>query len=109
MTAAGDGGAVPELVPARMVNEFAYCPRLFHLEWVQSRWAGNDDTDEGRYAHRAVDTAAGRAPLPADGDLHRARSVSLSSERLGLTAVIDVVEGDNGTVRPAVRRCRPAG
>ena len=25
---------VPELVPARMLNEYAYCPRLFFLEWV---------------------------------------------------------------------------
>lgn len=24
---------VPELVPARMLNEYAYCPRLFFLEW----------------------------------------------------------------------------
>jgi len=24
----------PETVPARMVNEFVYWPRLFHLEWV---------------------------------------------------------------------------
>jgi len=23
-----------ELMPARMVNEFVYCPRLFYLEWV---------------------------------------------------------------------------
>ena len=23
------------LLPARMVNEFAYCPRLAYLEWVQ--------------------------------------------------------------------------
>ena len=27
---------VPELVPARMLNEYAYCPRLFFLEWVDS-------------------------------------------------------------------------
>lgn len=26
---------VPDLVPARMLNEFAYCPRLAYLEWVQ--------------------------------------------------------------------------
>lgn len=26
---------VPDLLPARMLNEYAYCPRLFHLEWVQ--------------------------------------------------------------------------
>ena len=23
------------LLPARMLNEYAYCPRLFYLEWVQ--------------------------------------------------------------------------
>jgi hypothetical protein len=26
---------VPALVPARMLNEFAYCPRLAYLEWSQ--------------------------------------------------------------------------
>ena len=26
---------LPDLVPARMVNEFVYCPRLAWLEWVQ--------------------------------------------------------------------------
>jgi len=41
----GDG--LPETVPARMVNEFVYCPRLFHLEWVQSRFASNDDVEQG--------------------------------------------------------------
>jgi CRISPR-associated protein Cas1 len=25
---------VPEMVPARMINEYAYCPRLFFLDWV---------------------------------------------------------------------------
>lgn len=29
MTGTRDG---PDLVPARMVNEFAYCPRLFYPE-----------------------------------------------------------------------------
>lgn len=39
MTASGGSrDALPETVPARMVNEFVYCPRLFHLEWVQSRF-----------------------------------------------------------------------
>ncbi len=48
---------VPDLLPARMLNEFAYCPRLFFLEWVQSRFVDNDDTADGRY----VDTPAGSA------------------------------------------------
>ncbi|MDQ1711970.1 MAG: CRISP-associated protein Cas1 [Frankiaceae bacterium] len=94
-----DGG-VPDLVPARMLNEFTYCPRLFFLEWVQARWEDNDDTAEGRYVHRKVDTPAGRAPLPEDGELTTARSVMLSSEELGIVAKVDVLEGRDGAVRP---------
>jgi hypothetical protein len=29
-----------DLLPARMVNEFVYCPRLFYLEWVEGRTIG---------------------------------------------------------------------
>lgn len=99
---------VPDLVPARMVNEFAYCPRLFHLEWVQAQFEHNADTAEGRWRHRAVDRTAGRAPLPAEGDLVKATSLQLGSERLGLIAVIDMVEGVGGRVRPVdVKKGRP--
>ena len=38
------GGVVPDLVPARMVNEATYCPRLFYLEWVQSQFEDSADT-----------------------------------------------------------------
>ena len=38
------------LVPARMVNEYQYCPRIAYLEWVQGEWAESADTVEGRYA-----------------------------------------------------------
>lgn len=53
---------VPDLIPARMVNEAAYCRRLFYLEWVQSRFEDNPDTVEGRWQHRIVDQPSGRAP-----------------------------------------------
>lgn len=91
---------VPELVPARMVNEFVYCPRLFFLEWVQSRFTDNVDTIQGRYVHRAVDRPEGRAPLPDEGEVIAARSVMLSSPRLGLVGKVDLIEGDGGAVRP---------
>lgn len=91
---------VPELVPARMVNEFTYCPRLFFLEWVQARFVDNDDTVEGRYHHRAVDKERGAAPLPEDGEVREARSLLLSSERLGLVARVDVLQGVGGAVSP---------
>lgn len=91
---------VPDLVPARMVNEYAYCPRLFFLEWVHAQWADNLDTVEGREQHRRVDQPAGAAPLPEDGELTLARSLQLSSPELGLIATIDVAEGQDGVVRP---------
>jgi len=96
---------VPELVPARMVNEFAYCPRLFFLEWVQSRFVDNDETVDGRFVHRYADVPAGTPPDP-DEQVGRwvARSLPLSSARLGLAARIDVVEGADGAVRPIERK-----
>lgn len=89
-----------DLLPARMVNEFVYCPRLFYLEWVEARFADNDDTRLGRYVHRKVDTETGAAPLPEEGELIAARSLMLSSQHLGVIAKIDIVEGDGGSVVP---------
>ena len=93
----------PPLVPARMVNEFVYCPRLAYLEWVQGEWVESSDTVEGRHAHRRVNRDGGKLPPPADVDkaekLH-ARSVTLSSDRLGLIARMDLIESDGGSVTP---------
>src|SRR6266481_767287 len=56
-------------LPARMVNEFQYCPRLAYLEWVQGEWAESADTVEGRAVHRRVDASSGELPEPdAIGD-----------------------------------------
>jgi CRISPR-associated protein Cas1 len=38
-----------------MLNEFAYCPRLAYLEWVQGEFADNLEVLEGRFGHRRVD------------------------------------------------------
>ncbi len=92
--------SVPDLVPARMVNEFSYCPRLFHLEWVEGQFADNLDTVDGRWQHRVVDTEGGAAPLADEGELKAARSVLLSSPTLGLVGKVDLIEGVGGTVVP---------
>jgi CRISPR-associated protein Cas1 len=91
---------LPELVPARMLNEYAYCPRLFFLEWVDGLWASNADVAEGDRRHRRVDGGGGAAPLPDEGVLKTARSVELASERLGIVAKLDLVEGADGGVIP---------
>ena len=88
------------LVPARMVNEYVYCPRLAYLEWVQGEWADSADTVEGRHAHRRVTRDGGALPAPAEVEdaprLH-ARSVTLSSEHLGLIARLDRASFDEAT------------
>jgi CRISPR-associated protein Cas1 len=100
---------VPELVPARMLNEYAYCPRLFFLEWVDQLWAPSSDTAEGDRQHRRVDAGGGAAPLPPEGEVKAARSVELSSEKLGIIAQIDLLEGQNGAVVPVdTKKGRPA-
>ncbi len=86
-----------------MVNEFQYCPRLAYLEWVQGEWAESADTVEGRGVHRRVDRGSGELPeAEAIGDDERihARSVTLSSDRLGLIAKLDLIEVEDGAVVP---------
>ena len=100
---------LPELVPARMLNEYAYCPRLFFLEWVDSLWASNADVAEGDRRHRRTDAGGGAAPLPEDGEVKAARSVELASERLGIVAKLDLLEGADGGVIPVdLKKGHPA-
>lgn len=122
---APDGGhdLAEILIPARMLNELSYCPRLFALEWLQGEWADSADTEDGRLVHRRVDREGG-APLPTpralrlatDGDsrdgagepepnevppeIRATRSVLLGDPRLGIIARIDLLESGGGDLRP---------
>lgn len=95
----------PGLLPVRMLNEYTYCPRLFHLMHVEGRWEDNEYTADGRHVHRRVDSFADPLPDPdstktkkagdqgEDGDEppRVSRTVSLGSERLGITSKLDLV------------------
>ena len=97
------------LLAARMLNEFVYCPRLFYFEWVDDRWADSADTEHGRFTHRAVDKPVGALPDPElEGWLRRARSIRIEDSELGLVAVLDRVEFSDGTTVPIeVKSGRP--
>ena len=101
-----------EPLPARMLNEFVYCPRLFYYEHVEGVFVDNADTVRGSAVHARVDKGSGAIPA-ADGEkaepgkandgegkrrveaqpetIH-SRSVTLGSERLGVIAKLDLVE-----------------
>jgi CRISPR-associated protein Cas1 len=101
--------APPTLAPARMINEVLYCERLMYLEFVQGEWADNAYTADGQAVHRKVNEE-GKPLRPApdgEGEVEAederpyvARSVWLSSEHLGITAKLDLVEVEGGQVVP---------
>jgi CRISPR-associated protein Cas1 len=92
---------LPEYLPARMLNEFVYCPRLFFYEWVEGVFAHSADTVEGALRHDKLGEKAER--LPAAGEeaerIH-SRSVTLTSDAHGIIATLDLVEGEGGVVSP---------
>ena len=101
MSERGEYSVEPQLVPARMLNELVYCQRLFHLEWVDGRWAHNDDTVQGSVAHDATDRRSGRMPAPDEEEKpFTSIQVTLSDPDLGVTAVIDRVDHEDGSSSP---------
>ena len=124
-------------IPARMLNEFVYCQRLFYYEFVEGVFVESADTLRGSAIHSRVDSgrgdmpdkdqskvppsprgsgAAGKSPSSsvkgttedrkskvgkkgngeaatekAEETIH-SRSVQMGSERLGVTAKMDLVE-----------------
>ncbi len=98
------------LLPARMLNAYVYCPRSFALEWLHALWADNAETLAGSRIHRRVDRPGGADPR--EGFEGSVRSLWLSSERLRLTAKLDLAEGDGRQVVPVdfkVGRPTPEG
>jgi len=101
-----------QLLPARMVNEYVYCPRLFYYEHVEGVFAHNKDTVEGAIRHSRVDAKADELPPPEElvesESNGRARSVMLSSQAYGVVAKMDLVETTGSTAVPVdYKRGRP--
>jgi len=96
------------LLPARMVNEYVYCPRLAYLEWVQGEWADSADTVQGRQVHRRTDKPRGRPPAAdtaateagEEAERVSVHALELSSDALGLIAKLDLAEFDGRRAVP---------
>ncbi len=118
MAGSAEGSGGQTLLPVRMITEFAYCPRLFHLMFVDGEWEDNAFTEEGRHVHRRVDelehVLPEAAPLAAEelrttreaGDEPPVvtRSVTLGSEVLGVTARLDLVSTADHEAAPIERK-----
>lgn len=111
----------PQQIPARMLNEFVYCQRLFYYEFVEGVFVESADTLRGGAIHQRVDSGTGALPKPkrktdaekpkaeentadaesaskesetqnAEPETIHSRSVQMGSERLGVVAKMDLVE-----------------
>jgi CRISPR-associated protein Cas1 len=94
-----------DTIPARMINEYVYCPRLFYLEFVQGDFIESEDTLMGKEIHKHVDVEKGQMSPPEEmvneeGTNIHLTSVFLSGEKIGITARIDLIEGNNKKVYP---------
>jgi len=98
----GEGDRLPDYLPARMVNEFVYCPRLFFYEWVEGLFRQSVDTVEGKFQHRRVDAKATELPKPENtsAEAIHSRSVTLSSERHRVIAKMDLIEISESGITP---------
>jgi CRISPR-associated protein Cas1 len=89
-----------ELVPVRALNQVSYCPRLYYLQYVDSVMPTNEHVEGGLWDHRRVNDPELALKARKDGETVQTRSVMLSSETLGLTGVLDVVEEKGGAQYP---------
>src|SRR5438105_841655 len=100
-----------DLIPVRALNQVSYCERLYYLEYVESLMRNNEHVEDGLFQHRRVDDPDLQQRPRKEGDALHTRSVQLSSERLGITGKLDLVEEKNGKVYPIEykRGSGPAG
>lgn len=88
-----------DLIPVRMLTQFAYCKRLGYMQWVQGEFADNLEVVEGKFHHRNVDVPQGRTKDESSEKIH-ARSVLLSDQTLGIIAKLDILEIDGNNATP---------
>lgn len=93
-----------DYLPARMLNEFVYCPRLFYYEWVEGLFAHSVDTEAGAQRHEKLERKEDALPSPqevaGEATSARSRSCSLASDQHQMIAKIDLVEVADGRVVP---------
>jgi len=88
----------------RCITEYAYCPRLFYFMQVEGIAPDTFDTEKGNVIHRHVDK---------QGESHTnnhtiAYSLTLTSEKLKLTARLDIAEiSDTIAVPVEYRKGKP--
>ena len=96
MTVAADA----QTIPVRALNQVTYCPRLYYLQYVDCVMPTNEHVEGGLFDHRRVDEPDLANKTRKEGDASRSRGVHLSSETLGISGILDVIEEKDGASYP---------
>ena len=76
------GDPAADLLPARMLNEFVYCPRLFYYEHVEGVFLHSADTKKGASEHTRVDAGKGELPPATAAKTEGAKAGEQKAEKL---------------------------
>lgn len=89
-----------DLIPVRALNQVTYCARLYYLQYVDAVMPTNQHVEGGLFDHRRVDDPELKNKTRTDRGTATSRGAALSSEALGITGVLDVIEEKNGEQYP---------
>jgi CRISPR-associated exonuclease Cas4 len=84
------------MIPFYALNTYVYCRRRFYYEYILHEWEDNYHTIEGELQHKRVHQVGTQK---VRGRFHN-RSVEISSGRLGLYGIVDLIEKSSGAVFP---------
>src|SRR5260370_1409304 len=96
------------MIPLRPLNQVTYCPPLHYLQYVDCVMPVNEHAESRLFDHRRADDPGLANRTRKEGDADRSRGVQLSSEALGLTGTLDLVEEKNGESYPVETKHGPA-
>jgi len=87
-------------IPVRALNQVTYCPRLYYLQYVDCVMPTNEHVEAGLFDHRRVDSQELANKTRTDRGTGTSRGIALSSETLGISGILDVIEEKNGEQYP---------
>ncbi|MBM3984017.1 MAG: CRISPR-associated protein Cas4, partial [Planctomycetes bacterium] len=87
-------------IPVRALNQLTYCERLYYLQYVDTVVPTNEHVESGLHDHRRVDAPDLKNKTRTDRGTATSRGITLTSEGLGISGVLDVIEEKAGEQYP---------
>ena len=93
-----NSGSENEQIPASMLNALIYCERRYYFEYVEGLMKYNPPVVDGAFKHEKSLQNSPAMHKRKKEEVFKTRNVSLGSETIGLMAVVDLIEEENGEV-----------